>query len=911
MAPHLRPAPLPLPLLAVLVLVLALARLTGEATGVAAMAADMAAEPAEDPPDADGGGCTLVQQPGVQLNPRLFGYNLEVYGTMINNSFSDTAGLAIADALHLGALRYPGGTMSNVWDPILGRYTETTAAGGAYEKFAMYAKIVEDAGPPGTFSAARFMEGIGGRSRAVIWDLNVFSFNISRACAQIEYIATLPPPPAGLETFLELGNELYSESQGMPRFPTGANYAEAMAPIVRCARAVLPNAKIAAVGYRSGADSSAWVKGVAEHAADFDAVSIHVYSPATSAVNKYNKTGGGVDDQLTYVMGYSRALMHTIANRSVADFGAEKKLWMTEFNYGLQADIFLPQLDFGALHGIFHASRIVAAVELHNCFDALTFQTFVHPIPYPPYASAYHRSMPVARISPLPNRPDLAKISGTAQLVSHTAFHALRSETMHPMQSAGCAKHGDEPCLQAAAFATAQNSSKTLAVVNICQQPVQARMASRPPPEAANYAWTIYSAKDPGGWGAIPTDPDKLPWDTGPLRPTHTTGATLPTTLTFPALSFSVLHTGSKLHKTPPFKTDDSAAGLLQPPPGTKCNDPAVANAACFGFDPADSTKAVRAALATNKSKVVIPKMDRPWIVSPLGGPAALHLLHQHNMTIILESGVEIQAMRGDYHQTHQRLFLIEDCSNITILAYGSSMSMWREDYANLSLYSKLEWRAGLAVYDSQHLRLFGLNISRTGGDGMTLTDVRNVHVKDTHLLNNYRQGLSLIAVLNVTVEDSVFAGTDGQYAGAFTRCYTFSQCSLQSIPNNVCCRMQDIEPDDAITGLVNITFRRVVSRDNQGCGFSVAPGALESRQQCMNIRFEDCIAERNGLSGYVSPPLRQPAALVTALPTGRTPMITHRRPPPTRRRSKVCMATQAERSTLSGAACGTRARRA
>jgi hypothetical protein len=581
--------PLPLPPLAVLALsVLALARLPvmstadSEATG-AAMAA-------EDPPDAesdaDGGpSCTLVQQPGVRLNPRLFGYNLEVYGTMINNSFSDTAGLAIADALHLGALRYPGGTMSNVFDPIHGRYTETTAAGGAYKEFAMYAKIIEGAGPPGTFSAARFMEGIGGRSRAVIWDLNVFSFNTSRACAQIEYIATLPPPPAGLETFLELGNELYSRAQGMPRFPTGASYAEAMAPIVRCARAALPSAKIAAVGY-SAADSSAWVKGVAEHAADFDAVSIHVYSPGNSAVDKYNKTpGGGIDDQLTYVMGYSRTLMHAAANRSVADFGAEKKLWMTEFNYGLQADIFLPELDFGALHGIFHASRILAAVELHNRFDALTFQTFVHPIPYPPYASAYHRSMPVARISPLPDRPDLAKISGTAQLVSHMAFHALRSETMHPVQSVGCAQHGNQPCLQAAAFATAQNSSIALALVNICQRLVQARMASRPPPTAASYAWTVYSAKDPGGWGAIPTDPDKLPWDTGPLRPTHTTGATLPMTLTFPPLSFSVLQTGSNLHETPPSKTDDSAGGggLLQPPTTGPCDIYDTAGTPCVG----------------------------------------------------------------------------------------------------------------------------------------------------------------------------------------------------------------------------------------------------------------------------------------------------------------------------------------
>ena len=73
------------------------------------------------PQAASGDVCTLSAQPGVPVNPQLFGYNLEVFGTMMNNSMSDTGGMAIADALHLGTLRYPGGTMSNVWDSQAGR----------------------------------------------------------------------------------------------------------------------------------------------------------------------------------------------------------------------------------------------------------------------------------------------------------------------------------------------------------------------------------------------------------------------------------------------------------------------------------------------------------------------------------------------------------------------------------------------------------------------------------------------------------------------------------------------------------------------------------------------------------------------------------------------------------------------
>ena len=328
------------------------------------------------------------------MNPNLFGYNLEVFGTMVNNTMDDTAGLAIADALHLGTLRYPGGTMANIWDPRAGRYTGIEKA--AYAKFAPYAELIKAAGPPGTFGAAKFLQGVGGRANATIWDLNVYSFNTSQACAQIEYIASLPPPPDGVH-LLELGNELYSHSQGGPKFETGASYAEQMKPIIACARRILPHAKIALVGF-SGPSPGAWsesILNVTRHdsALDFDALTLHTYLPHDAEVAAVAEA-----DRLSYVAGYSRQLLRHCVNISVGMFGARKQIWHTEFNYGLEKDIFFPDLVFGALHGVFHASRILAAVELHDQIGALTFQTFVHPHPYPAQDSAFHPAMPVARI---------------------------------------------------------------------------------------------------------------------------------------------------------------------------------------------------------------------------------------------------------------------------------------------------------------------------------------------------------------------------------------------------------------------------------------------------------------------------------------------------------------------------------
>ena len=503
----------------------------------------------------DDGACVLTEQAGVPVNPALFGYNLEVYGTMTPNTFDDTAGLGIAKALHLGVLRYPGGTMSNVWDPQRGRYDEDSplAQHGSYAKFRSYSDLIKAAGPAGTFSAGRFLSGIGGRAKSTIWDLNVFSFNASQACAQIEYIASLPPPPGGVH-LLELGNELYDSGQGNPRFPDGSSYAKQMAPVISCARRILPKAKIAAVGWGGvSAKASRWTRGL--KGLDVDALSLHVYSP-----NDQEVAAASADDRLSFIAGYSRQMLRHCLNVSAEEGFGAVPLWHTEFNYGLQKDIFFPELVFGALHGVFHASRILASIELHARVQALTFQTLAHPHPYPPNDSAFHPAMPVARISPQPNRPDLAQVSGTAQLVSHLAFHALRAGTMHPVQTSsecplapaglykqawpisGTSARAAPPCVLAAAFNSADGDAAdwtALAILNSCRKPVPITLAKA---AASKHEVTTYNISDPGGWAPLPAAPDELPWASGPLRPEHSSaGGALPDGWPAPGLSFSLV----------------------------------------------------------------------------------------------------------------------------------------------------------------------------------------------------------------------------------------------------------------------------------------------------------------------------------------------------------------------------------
>jgi hypothetical protein len=85
------------------------------------------------------------------------------------------------------------------------------------------------------------LDGFGGEVRRVLWNLNVYTFNATQTCDQIRYIAGLPgqQEPGVL---LELGNELAQSGQGLPRFPNGAAYAQAMVPVVACARKYMPHA---------------------------------------------------------------------------------------------------------------------------------------------------------------------------------------------------------------------------------------------------------------------------------------------------------------------------------------------------------------------------------------------------------------------------------------------------------------------------------------------------------------------------------------------------------------------------------------------------------------------------------------------------------------------------------------------
>jgi hypothetical protein len=755
----------------------------------------------------------LERQP---VEPYYFGYNLESYATCgVNLTFNDSGGLALAQALHLGVLRYPGGTGSNIWDMKKGRYLPPpTPQAKGYDKWTKWKPVV-DSFPEGTFSASAFLQGLGGSAAKTIWCLNVYSLNASETCEQVHYISQLPgqQEPGVL---LELGNELYLTSQGLPRFPDAGSYALQMQPVVACARKLMPRAKVAAAGWiGNGSEATAaWNRGLRPYASIFDGVSQHGYAPTHLEIKDVPES-----QRVTFVAGYSRAVARQEVRMLRAQVGrADMPVWQTEFGFGLDnaSQCVVRDYMFGALHGAFHAARILSAINEPGTFGAITMETFVFPLPDDEKSrSDDWCGMPAGRLRPAdPNRPDEARVSGTGQLVSHLAARALAATAMHAVRVTDSPMAPlpilgeDQPCVQAAAFSQA-DGSVALALLNICNQTVPCDLGDinggsgghRQAVSASVYS--LLDAGTGGGWAALPADPSALPW-AAPLRPKQLTpseddAASSSDVLAEP-LSFAIFEL------PPPQAVATPTAAAFPPGAPASCTPPACLRPACTNAT--DCADELQAAISSGAETVLVGLLPgaRPWTVG-----RTLHLAS--NQRLLLEAGVEIHAKRGAFRSPTEVLVSANGVTNVTIEGgANATLRMRRADYANGTaglVYRKGEWRHGISLTGVRRVRIAGVRVTESGGDGVyiarssSLNYSSEVIVEDVRSDRNYRQGLSVISAVNVTVRRSVLAETGVGFG-------TPPMCGI------------DFEPNLPSDQLHNVTVEDVQIVDNVGGGVAV-----------------------------------------------------------------------------------------
>ena len=250
------------------------------------------------------------------------------------------------------------------------------------------------------------------------------------------------------------------------------------------------------------------------------------------------------------------------------------------------------------------------------------------------------------------------------------------------------------------------------------------------------------------------------------------------------------------------------------------------AKASWWGFDPADSTGALQAAIDSKVPRLVIDKQASAWVAGPL--------VLRDNQEILFEEGVELLAKAGAFHGLTESLLSASNVKNLKLigLGQGAVLRMRKSDY-HAEPYRKSEWRHGIALRSVENVTVENLSIVASGGDGIYLgvasrgVPCRNVTVKNVVCDDNNRQGISVISADKLLIEDCVLKNTWGTPPAA----------GIDFEPNS---------PDEQLTDCI---MRNCLVENNDGDGIVFYLKHLIKSARPISVRVEHCTV--NGSKGF------------------------------------------------------------
>ena len=242
---------------------------------------------------------------------------------------------------------------------------------------------------------------------------------------------------------------------------------------------------------------------------------------------------------------------------------------------------------------------------------------------------------------------------------------------------------------------------------------------------------------------------------------------------------------------------------------------PAEVKASSFGFDPADSTAFLQAALKSGAKRVVIDKRESPWLTGMLKGVS--------NVEIVFEPGAVIAAKPGAFASRLDRLLTFRSCSNVVIR--GGTLRMNKAEYRDPKRNFDGGYRHALELYGVENVTVEDMTIEESGGDGIYVNGAHKVVIRNVTSARNARQGISVISARDLLIERCRFIDTVG----------TPPQAGI------------DLEPNGASEGLSNILIRDCEFSGNRECGIDLALVKLNGSTRDTSIVFENCRAFNNG----------------------------------------------------------------
>lgn len=250
------------------------------------------------------------------------------------------------------------------------------------------------------------------------------------------------------------------------------------------------------------------------------------------------------------------------------------------------------------------------------------------------------------------------------------------------------------------------------------------------------------------------------------------------------------------------------------------------ARAAWWGFDPVESTRALQSAIDSGARRVVVEDMGAPWVVD--------QIRLRGNQEVVFEPGVVVQAKRGAFKGGSDSLFRADSVKDLTLRGPGATLRMWRDDYDDPARYEKAEWRHVLDLRSCADVRVLGLTLAESGGDGIYLGVGRsgapntNVLVQDVVCDRNYRQGISVISVRGLTIERCVLKNTAG----------TPPMAGI------------DFEPNSPSEEVADCLMRDCLAENNAGDGYLFALQNSDDTTRPVSVTLERCrsVGNHSGL---------------------------------------------------------------
>lgn len=241
------------------------------------------------------------------------------------------------------------------------------------------------------------------------------------------------------------------------------------------------------------------------------------------------------------------------------------------------------------------------------------------------------------------------------------------------------------------------------------------------------------------------------------------------------------------------------------------------ARAEWWGYNAADSTAILQAALNSGVSKLIISKQGGPWVICRT-------LKIPSNIEIIFEKGVELKAKSGAFQKITEMFLDIRNRKNVKMRGPGL-ISMRRGDYRDKTKYKPSEWRHTLAISRSSNISIDGLTFSKSGGDGIYINNVNDIKINNVTCSDNYRQGISVISASNLSIKNSTFINTSGTPPTAGI----------------------DFEPNRWYQCLVNCKVENCNFINNAGSGIEVMLLNFNQRSKPISMSFRRCLIKNNG----------------------------------------------------------------